>query len=58
VAFSRQLGCSGRIGLHALPQADTFYVRLGMSALGIDEAYESLGYFEMTPEQAIRLTNP
>lgn len=57
VALSREIGRQGRIGLHALPQADSFYARLGMNALGIDEAYESLGYFEMTPEQASRMVN-
>lgn len=57
VALSRELGWDGRLGLHALPQADAFYARLGMTALGVDEAYESLRYFEMTPEQAARLKN-
>ena len=55
VALSRELGWGGRLGLHALPQADSFYARLGMIPLGVDEAYESLRYFEMTPEQADRM---
>ena len=44
---------AGRVGLHALPQAEDFYSRVcGMSDAGIDARVEGLRYFEMTPEQA------
>ncbi|MEA1952711.1 MAG: GNAT family N-acetyltransferase [Planctomycetota bacterium] len=49
----------GRIGLHALPQADTFYrEKCGMTDLGPDVSYSPqhpLRYFEMTESQAAAL---
>jgi len=43
----------GRIGLHSLPGALSFYRnRLKMSELGPDQSHNNLLYFEMTPEQA------
>jgi hypothetical protein len=43
----------GRIGLHSLPQADTWYRdACGMTDLGPDAAVQNLRYFEMTPKQA------
>lgn len=46
----------GRIGLHSLPQADTFYrQKCGMTDLGPDVLYSPktpLRYFEMTKAQA------
>lgn len=45
--FSEQSGYGGAVGLHALIQAKTFYVYLGMQSLGIDQSYEGLEYFEM-----------
>ena len=53
VQLSVEEGFRGRIGLHALPQAETFYARnCGMTDLGNDKRKEELRYFEMTPEQA------
>ena len=53
IAFSEQEGFKGRIGLHSLPQAESFYRdRCGMIDLGPDAAYQNLKYFEMTPDQA------
>jgi len=47
----------GRIGLHSLPQADTYYRDVcRMTDLGPDHSYNSrcpLRYFEMTESQAI-----
>ena len=44
---------AGRVGLHALSQAEEFYrVRCGMTDLGSDPRYQTLRYFEMTEEQA------
>ena len=54
IELSIEEGNAGRIGLHSLPQADSFYSRCGMTDLGPDEAYPNfpLRYFEMTDEQA------
>lgn len=53
VAFSNQEGFKGRIGLHSLPQADTFYrKRCNMTDLGPDLESQNLRYFEMSPDQA------
>lgn len=53
IALSEGEGFKGRIGLHALPQADEFYRRRwGMIDLGPDPAYQNLRYFEMTTAQA------
>lgn len=55
VLLSREAGLSGRIGLHALPQAEDFYqTRCGMTRLGPDESYYDLPYFEYTELQAIQ----
>jgi GNAT superfamily N-acetyltransferase len=49
LSFSEEF--AGRIGLHALPQADTWYRDVcGMSDLGIDNT--KMRYFEMTEAQA------
>ncbi len=43
----------GRIGLHSLPQANSFYAYVcGMTDLGQDATYENLRYFELEPERA------
>jgi hypothetical protein len=53
VKFSVDEGFKGRIGLHSLPQSETFYRdRCGMIDLGSDSAHQNLKYFEMTPAQA------
>ncbi|MEZ8285592.1 hypothetical protein BCU17_19665 [Vibrio splendidus] len=44
--FSEKQGYDGAVGLHALEQAKSFYVYLGMQSLGIDQSYEGLEYFE------------
>lgn len=52
---SAEEGFQGRVGLHALPQAESFYAEVcGMSALGEDSTYQNLHYFEFTREQAMR----
>jgi GNAT superfamily N-acetyltransferase len=54
VEWSKSLGCQGRLGLHALPQAEGFYEKsCHMTRIGRDENYENLAYFEMTSEQAV-----
>ena|SRR5579871_1338999 len=53
VQWSLDLGFKGRVGLHALPQADSFYRgACGMTDLGPDAHYKSLRYFEFTESQA------
>jgi hypothetical protein len=49
------IGCEGRLGLHSLPQAESFYTHFGMTNCGADDAYYGLTYFEILPEQAIEL---
>lgn len=52
IALSDDEGFKGRIGLHSLPQAESFYVKSGMMDLGKDRHYQYLRYFEMDAEQA------
>ncbi|WP_216359951.1 hypothetical protein [Pseudomonas ogarae] len=43
----------GRIGLHSIQQAETWYrTKCGMTDLGSDPHNDGLRYFEMTTEQA------
>ena len=52
---STEEGLQGRVGLHALPQAESFYAAVcGMTDLREDSTYQNLHYFEVTREQAIR----
>jgi len=54
IEVSRLEGFKGRIGLHSLPQSESFYGnKCGMTDLGKDSNYQDLRYFEMTPEQAL-----
>lgn len=50
--LSEALGLRGRLGLHALPQADRFYGRCGFTDLGEDSDYQGLHYFEMNEQHA------
>jgi hypothetical protein len=53
INLSHDEGFGGRLGLHSLPQADSFYRdKLGMTELGPDISKQNLRYFEMTPGQA------
>jgi hypothetical protein len=53
---SSEEGFGGRIGLHALPGAESFYRdEWGMESLGVDPNYSDLHYFEMTTQQASEL---
>ncbi|WP_370154132.1 hypothetical protein [Ferrovibrio sp.] len=52
ISLSADEEFKGRIGLHALPQAETFYRDVcGMTDLGIDQT--KMRYFEMTESQAM-----
>ncbi|MGD2184450.1 GNAT family N-acetyltransferase [Lusitaniella coriacea] len=48
---SVELGYAGRVGLHALPEAERFYERQNMANYGADEEQENLTYFEYPPLQ-------
>lgn len=55
IELSREVEFKGRVGLHSLPQSNSFYANTcGMSDLGVDPDpdYSPMRYFEMTPEQA------
>jgi hypothetical protein len=53
VQLSLEEGFRGRIGLHSLPQSETFYSEnCGMTDLGKDMKKEGLRYFEMTTAQS------
>lgn len=53
IELSRHEGFKGRLGLHSLPQANSFYANTcGMTDMGVDAAHQNLRYFEMTPDQA------
>ena len=55
IEFSRLQGFKGRVGLHSLPQSNSFYANAcGMEDLGADPNYANLRYFEMTPDAAER----
>jgi hypothetical protein len=47
----------GRVGLHALRQAEQFYGRCGMEAMGRDATKQDLMYFELTTDGAQRFLN-
>jgi hypothetical protein len=53
IEISVDEGFKGRLGLHSLPQAVSFYRRCGLTDCGPDPNYRhKLPYFEATPEQA------
>jgi GNAT superfamily N-acetyltransferase len=53
IEWSMQLGFRGRVGLHALEQAEDFYRRrCRMTDLGPDWEYKAMRYFEFTEAQA------
>jgi len=53
VSLSTHEGFDGRIGLHSLPQSESWYRDIcGMSELGSDSNKEDLVYFEFTSKQA------
>ena len=51
VSLSRELEFKGRIGLHSLPESESWYGPLGFTNCGFDDA-KKMQYFEMTEEQA------
>lgn len=54
VVQSVEEGFGGRVGLHALPQAETFYASLGLKRVAHDDS-KRLPYYELDSEGANRL---
>lgn len=54
IQMSIEAEFKGRIGLHALPQAESFYECHGLLSLGIDREKENLKYYELSAEEATR----
>lgn len=52
VKQSYREGFHGRVGLHALQQAEGLYKRCGMTPVAHDEKKQGLLYFEFSPAQA------
>ena len=58
VKQSEEEGFHGRVGLHALPQAEQFYEKgCGMMPIERDAKKQNLLYFELSAEQAARHLN-
>lgn len=55
VALSEESGWGGRIGLHSLPQAESFYEHCGLTRVGPDVEYGDLVYYELELGAAVRL---
>ena len=53
--FAIQMGFDGRVGLHSLPQSESFYRRCGMTEFWRDPEYQYLLYFEMPQSQSTNL---
>jgi hypothetical protein len=53
IRFSLNEGFDGRVGLHSLPQAESFYENVcGMTRGELDPLYEGLRWFELTSTNA------
>ena len=57
VTQSVEEGFHGRVGLHALPRAEPFYEKCGMTPLGPDATKQNLLYFELSRVEATRHFN-
>ncbi len=53
VRLSLEWGLSGRIGLHSLEQAESFYVRHGLVRIGHDPDYYDLVRYELTDDSPL-----
>jgi len=53
IETSRDAGFKGRVGLHSLPDSESFYEeKCGFTRLGPDSSHQNLSYFELTETQA------
>lgn len=56
VQLSREEGLQGRVGLHSLPGAASWYLdKLGLVSFGPDSHYKGLEYFELKAEDAVKM---
>jgi hypothetical protein len=53
---SRQLGTLGRVGLHAVPDAENFYAKMGFRRLDCPNEYNEV-YYELSVGRAAQLSN-
>jgi hypothetical protein len=53
---SRQLGTLGRVGLHAVPDAENFYAKMGFKTLDCPNEYNEV-YYELSADEAAQLSN-
>jgi hypothetical protein len=53
VRIGSEAGFEGRVGLHSLPQSETFYSKCGMTRLGPDPDYYDLTYYEYSGRNGI-----
>lgn len=56
IQHSIDLEYKGRVGLHSLPDAEGFYKKLKMVDFGHDEHYQNLTYFELSIEEAMKIS--
>lgn len=52
VQVSMSEGMEGRVGLHSLPAAAAWYLKLGLKDFGPDRSVQNLNYFELSSQQA------
>jgi len=52
ISLSLELEFGGRVGLHSLPQSETWYAKQGMVKLGDSARKNGLAYFEMSEASA------
>ena len=56
IEVSFEEGMEGKIGLHSLSRASSWYSeKMGMKNLGVDQSEGNLEYFELTKEKALEL---
>ncbi len=55
VSRSFDLEYNGRVGLHSLPAAESFYQKIEMNDFGCDPNYENLRYFELSINVALEI---
>ena len=58
IGYSIEVGHQGRVGLHALPQAEHFYRKNGMIEFDKDPSHQYLRYYEFTAKQAKEYDSP
>jgi hypothetical protein len=57
ISRSIDLEYKGRVGLHALPGAENFYIKQNMISFGRDPEKQNLAYFELSRDEASKILN-